>query len=87
MAGKPYRAVGPPFCPQGDSEPPVYDAIQRRAVAFRVVRWRCAGRHLYIDIRYSRFEERHSYIDYVKGGGSMRPLPGMPIVTRWQPVR
>jgi hypothetical protein len=62
------------------------DAIQRRAVAFRVVGWRCSGPHLYIDIRYSRFEERHSYIDYVKGGGSMRPLPGMPIVTNWRPV-
>jgi hypothetical protein len=77
---------GPRFVRQNTPSHMYTDAIQRRAVAFRVVGHRCGGPHLYLDIRYSRFEERHSYIDYVKAGGSMRPMPGMPIVTDWRPV-
>lgn len=63
----------------------VTKSTQRRAVAFRVVSHRCEGPHLYMRLRYSQFEVRHSYINYVKGGGSTRPLPDQPVVTDWKP--
>lgn len=84
LTGYQACAVGMPALSRATAAPAT--STQLRTVAFRVVNHRCEGRSLYIDIRYSRYEQRESSISYVKGGGSKRPLPGQPIVSDWRPV-